>query len=366
MPNTSVKSNRLGFLDSVRGVAAFAVFIEHAGYSLFPNFRALTHNHFSFGKFGVTAFFLTSGFVIPFSLERGNSLLRFWISRFFRLYPLYWVSIAITVSLFLLKIPDVVTAAFAAHLWRNTLINLTMFQDFVRVPDAEELYYTLAMEMAFYFFVSALFMMKFTGRSSIRIAWGAYAALTSAAIAIPLLAHVRVPMAGLFYLLCFLVGTVVYRHFTGHTSLAALSALVLFVVAGAAAETYCNYALIKKDDLLEHYSMWAVLLPWASAYAFFLGAYTLRRFTFPAPLIWLGTISYSVYVLHPACIGLVSDLIAPRLELPAMLILTLVVSAISYRLIELPGIRLGKRLGDASKDWFAPREQSLQAAEARR
>src|SRR5579863_7940965 len=85
------KNGRLTFLDSVRGLAALAVLLEHVGDRLHPAFRVFTHDWFSFGKLGVTAFFLTSGFVIPLSLERGRSLKRFWISRVFRLYPIYWL-----------------------------------------------------------------------------------------------------------------------------------------------------------------------------------------------------------------------------------------------------------------------------------
>ena len=87
MNDTNTAQGRLSFLDFLRGIAALAVCFEHAGYRLWPHFREVTHSYFSFGKFGLTAFFLTSGFVIPYSLERSNSLRRFWVNRFFRLYP---------------------------------------------------------------------------------------------------------------------------------------------------------------------------------------------------------------------------------------------------------------------------------------
>jgi peptidoglycan/LPS O-acetylase OafA/YrhL len=137
-------SARLTFLDFVRGLAALSVLLEHGGYRLSPDFRGFTHGIFSFGKFGVAAFFLTSGFVIPFSLERGGSLQRFWISRLCRLYPLYWLSMAVVLSLYFLHVPYSVSAEFAAHLVRNTLVNLTMLQGFAGIPNAEGLYYTIA------------------------------------------------------------------------------------------------------------------------------------------------------------------------------------------------------------------------------
>ena len=41
-------------------------------------------------------FFLVSGYIIPASLERKGSVRGFWVSRAFRLYPLYIVGIAVS------------------------------------------------------------------------------------------------------------------------------------------------------------------------------------------------------------------------------------------------------------------------------
>ena len=86
-------ANRLGFLDFVRGIAAFAVLLQHTGETLWPSINWATHQYVNIGRFGVVAFFLVSGFIIPFSLERGGSVRRFGVGSFFRLYPLYWVSL---------------------------------------------------------------------------------------------------------------------------------------------------------------------------------------------------------------------------------------------------------------------------------
>ncbi len=256
---------RLSFLDFLRGIAALAVCFEHAGYRLWPHFRELTHTYFSFGKFGVTAFFLTSGFVIPYSLERGNSLGRFWVSRFFRLYPLYWFSIAVTVILLCCGVADVTETDFPGHLVRNVLINLTMFQEYVGTPNALGLYYTLAMEMAFYIGFSILFLKKIN-RRSLPIAWLASTTLAILAVSVPLTLGRRVPLAGLFYFLCLAVGTTIYRNFTGEASDKSVFALLCFIALSTPIEIYCNYVLIKKADPTEHYAIYAVLASWSTAY----------------------------------------------------------------------------------------------------
>ena len=334
---------RLTFLDFLRGIAALAVCFEHAGYRLWPHFRELTHTYFSFGKFGVTAFFLPSGFVIPYSLERGNSLGRFWVSRFFRLYPLYWFSILVTVIFLCFGVAGVTDVGQDGHLARNVLINLTMFQELVGVRNVLGPYYTLAMEMAFYIGFSILFLQKMN-RRSLLIAWLASTALAALSISVPLALGRRVPLAGLFYFMCLAVGTAIYRNFTGEVSDKSVFALLGFIALSTPVEIYCNYVLIKKADPLEHYAFCAVLASWSTAYVVFLAAYLLKAHRFPRIFVGLGTISYSVYLLHPPLQLVVPVWPNPIYSLLAMLGLTIAVSSCAYRFIEQPGIVLGRRI----------------------
>jgi peptidoglycan/LPS O-acetylase OafA/YrhL len=93
----NASARRMVFLDALRGLAALSVFISHTAERLSPTLRQIIYTRFDLGHFGVTLFFMCSGFIIPFSLERQNSLVSFWISRTFRLYPLYWFTIAVSV-----------------------------------------------------------------------------------------------------------------------------------------------------------------------------------------------------------------------------------------------------------------------------
>lgn len=111
-------ANKVEFANTLRGFAALSVLISHY-YSVFwfrkPAVATLTHlpqlddslgapvylswlHPFPLnesGSFGVALFFLISGFVIPFSLER-SSALTFAINRFFRLVPVYICGFSIT------------------------------------------------------------------------------------------------------------------------------------------------------------------------------------------------------------------------------------------------------------------------------
>lgn len=58
------------------------------GRELFVGFGAGVREWFDPGIFGVVAFFLVSGYIVPASLERRGDVQAFWIGRLFRLYPL--------------------------------------------------------------------------------------------------------------------------------------------------------------------------------------------------------------------------------------------------------------------------------------
>jgi peptidoglycan/LPS O-acetylase OafA/YrhL len=96
-------NNRIGFLDSVRGIAILLVFFLHATngwvftagpknniYSLFyqkPEWFASFL--ITFGHMGVAIFFVVSGFCIHLSFLKTKDLKIFYFKRFFRIYPPY-------------------------------------------------------------------------------------------------------------------------------------------------------------------------------------------------------------------------------------------------------------------------------------
>lgn len=117
--------NRVWFAQALRGIAALIVVLEHltqdfiivqdlasklsfttpikslpvAPFHELPVFAA--RHDISLGIFGVGLFFLISGFVIPFSLER-RTLGGFGVRRFFRLYPTLWICGGVTILVIVL------------------------------------------------------------------------------------------------------------------------------------------------------------------------------------------------------------------------------------------------------------------------
>lgn len=345
--NKSASTNgRLEFLDCLRGVAATTVLLEHGGYLFVPGFRSFTHNVFSFGKFGLTAFFLVSGFVIPLSLEHGHTLRKFWLQRICRLYPLYWFSIMAAVVLYMCGYKDAVTPSFPTHLWRNVLINLSMFQEFIGIPHAIGLYYTLSIELAFYIACSILFKLKRLGQT-MPIAWILLVFVFALSSAAPLFIHRRIEMAGVFYGLTLFVGTAIYRFHIGQVSRRSLSALLLGVVAVAVSGIRLNYVVLKKADPLEHYNFFSVAASWLLAYFVFYFLYSLRGFRFPKAFVWLGRVSYSLYLLHALVLVLFANGKTETFGLVRFFLFaatSIGVASITFLTVEEPFIKMGRRL----------------------
>jgi peptidoglycan/LPS O-acetylase OafA/YrhL len=92
---------RLAYLDALRGLAILGVLIVHFSLWLKPAGEAekgLMGN----GAFGVQLFYVVSAFTICMSLaaDRGpGALQRFFTRRFFRIAPMFWVAIILSLTL---------------------------------------------------------------------------------------------------------------------------------------------------------------------------------------------------------------------------------------------------------------------------
>ena len=166
-----LQPGRLRFANQLRGVAALAVMCSHligvfwvmrdfAGAATAtpvqgganPGLVALvSHPWFNLGPFGVGVFFLVSGLVIPFSLER-HTRSTFLLARLLRVYPTYVAAVSIEVA---------VIAANAAYWHRpfphdawTVLSNLLLIQDLVGRPSIDLVNWTLCIELRFYLVVA--------------------------------------------------------------------------------------------------------------------------------------------------------------------------------------------------------------------
>lgn len=154
----SKNQNRFVELDALRGIAAMIVLISHYIWAYAHYFNLLTREklYFKYGDWGVQFFFIISGFVIFMTLEKISSVKEFAIARFFRLYPVYWICMFLTLTfIYFLPFPNWGPFSFFV-----ILKNLTMLQGFMKTSHIDQVYWSLCVEIAFYAIMGCVFFFK--------------------------------------------------------------------------------------------------------------------------------------------------------------------------------------------------------------
>jgi len=266
-------------LDAIRGIAALMVVFFHYtvrygqiyGYSVKPFFT------FELGKYGVQLFFIVSGFVIFLTLDKTTYAVDFIVSRFSRLYPTYWAAVILTfcvVHLFHLTGREV---SFC-----HALINLTMFQRWFNVSNVDGVYWTLAVELSFYLIMYVLFITKQIKRIDIVIVFWLFLIFLTHFLEVNKAVHIPIIVKSLLLLdygNLFIAGIIFYKikHKTN-----IFNCLILLI--SLLAEFYLHGKLV-----------WLV-----AGYFFVFYLFSRGRLNFLSikPLIYLGNISYSLYLIH--------------------------------------------------------------------
>lgn len=322
-----MSQHRMLELDALRGIAAMAVVIYHLVY----RYHELYGHHglpvywSYFGQYGVQLFFMISGFVIYWTLDRIKTPIEFVISRFSRLYPVYWIAIIVTFSItLLLGLPDrTVSVATAVQ-------NLAMFHEYFDVPHVDGVYWTLTLELTFYTYMFLLLIGK-------QKYW-----------ATPLLMLVVAANMGLQYLgdvprwaqlltldgygQFFLFGVALQDWQKGRKKLLAGIAMLFAAALTLTASTLLVTAI------------YLVLM--AVFWATFKGYVPLMN---SRVLVWLGAISYSLYLIHQnvgyAILYRINDVMP---SVVAVLITLIAVTLLAFglnKLVEVPSnVRLRKFL----------------------
>jgi peptidoglycan/LPS O-acetylase OafA/YrhL len=157
-------TRKIGSINVLRFVAALFVVLYH--FSFVYYYRDLSYANtpilrylFQYGYLGVDLFFIISGFVISLSIENHGPY-DFVKSRLGRLYPIFWIS-AIVTSLFLFFGGSIIHSGISVS---KFFLNMTMIPTILfHMSDNNFLdgsYWTLAVEMKFYFIVLLFLIFK--------------------------------------------------------------------------------------------------------------------------------------------------------------------------------------------------------------
>ena len=168
---------RLGWLDVLRGLAALAVVFDHLSYYVLQHVRAIVYHWFDAGNYGVFVFFIISGYIVPALLERKGSVRTFWVSRLFRLYPLYLLAVGIAVALYLVHFGSL--RGEGSDPAASIFSQLLMMSNVLAGQNLPSVVWSLSYEMIFYLLLTALFIARVHQRSN----WYALA-FAAAAVAI--------------------------------------------------------------------------------------------------------------------------------------------------------------------------------------
>jgi peptidoglycan/LPS O-acetylase OafA/YrhL len=338
----TVKDGRWEFLDALRGIAALVVLLQHTleHYSRVATFSS---KYINAGELGVVTFFLVSGYIIPVSIERYGSIAKFWIGRAFRLLPLYWFTFAIIVAIDFLRNGENSLARLGSPI-RYILGNMTMTQGIFHVPYGINAYWTLSYEVIFYVICSLLFLFHLLQRSYILAVISA-SLLLAGNVLFALTLHRAMSAEKLGVLTTAFIGAMVYRQYVAgvvrrRSAIAALSIMAVAIVVAnwlrldvyvSAGSRVKNGALSGDLSFLFGYLLFALL-------------FFLRGRQFPQSLLWLGKISYSVYLLHGIVLHLLLGIRIVWLQTVLTLVITLIAASVTYRYIEQPAIAAQRRL----------------------
>lgn len=273
-------SSRLLDLDVFRGVAALAVVFYHYtviygkkyGYAEEPAY-ALT-----LGYYGVQLFFIISGFVIFLTLLRTKAPLDFVVSRFTRIFPLYWVAVilAFLVLTFAgLPIERPELSRFIA--------NFFLFQIWFGFDYLDGVYWSLIVEILFYFWMFLVFLT----RQLHRIVWFCWGWL-----AVTWIAHGIEMTTGAFPWYLKELFIVNYAHL--------FIAGILFYRAYADGwkrpEIFLLFVCLISELFVGGWQGLLLVASFFAAFALFvngkLGWIAIK------PMVFLGSISYAFYLVH--------------------------------------------------------------------
>jgi peptidoglycan/LPS O-acetylase OafA/YrhL len=149
-----MSQNRLSELDGLRGLAALSVVFFHYFYKYG---QIYSHSFevpevFKFGSHGLRLFFMMSGFAIYWTISRTEKPLDFIWSRITRLYPVFWCAVLLTFA---------VVAMFGLqgreHGLSTLIANLTMMHEYLGYSHIDGAYWTLSLELAFYFWILLIY-----------------------------------------------------------------------------------------------------------------------------------------------------------------------------------------------------------------
>ena len=374
-----METGKLDCIDALRGIAALSIFIYHIYGTTgiitkwaYP-IQIIPERFIDLTLAGIPLFFILSAFTLYSSLDNRagekRKFLKFYLRRFFRIAPLFYLLMIIVVldSLIMQKtVPS----------WQDILVNFTFTNNLVPQYSMSLFSdgWTVGVEMLFYLVLPLVFIKINNIRRSILFSIGIYWLSNEIRRLLGAIIGENIMMSTNYdfynfshWAYIFPIGVICYLIYKSYLPkmrseyrtpaafiMLLISIIILFIFIN-------NLPLaLALSDLYEPLSI-LTRLPSMSSVAFVLLILSLslnpnrlivNRFT-----RFFGTISYSLYLIHPFIVEPLKPVYAyiyghniylTDISLFLCILLTLLiaipVSLLTYHLIETPGIRMGKKV----------------------
>lgn len=273
---------RLLELDALRGLAALSVVLFHytTRYQELYGHSTIPLASFDLGHYGVNLFFMISGFVIFMTLNKTRKPSDFVVSRFSRLYPAYWAAACLSFAAVHLSGLPGKEVPFPV-----LLVNLTMFQEMFGVKHVDNVYWTLQVELIFYLLMLGLY--HFRQLKNIETVLFVWLGIRLTYLLLPAWLHVEPS---------YLVGKLLIQDFIPFFALG----IVFYRMRELEAPSLRHGLLIISSLLLIQFGNGLDVFLVACLFTTVFWLFTAGRLGIlaSAPLVFLGTISYSLYLVH--------------------------------------------------------------------
>ena len=356
---------KIEFAQQLRAVAALAVVVNHYWGVFFLNaFRplvgipasfvpeqpAFTHHvmypgaaQFLYGDFGVGLFFLISGFVISITLKSLSPGV-FLVRRFFRIYPVYWFSMLISLLMYFVccwywntQLPGNINLAYI-------LKAMPLLHSATGIPSVDFVNWSLAVEIKFYVLFALVFYVA--GNHGKALKYCAGLSVASCGLSYWTAAHfaaqskVYMIVSDLKYILFIFVGCVFYSLLKKSVGTIA-NALYLLIF-------WLAFYFVNVQ--FENTLLPARVINYTYALGVFSACYVARGFFKQNKVLdFMADISYPLYLVH-SMIGytLMSILMDQRYSFlvasNVSLLCSIIVSALIHKCVEQPSNSWGKAL----------------------
>ena len=312
MPSDTTKSpHKLAWVQALRGVAALLVVVTHARYYLYGSPWDAFARQFMFpAAQGVDLFFLISGFIMFYTTRRSAGSLRdatvFLVKRFARIWPVYAVVVLVN------ALWQIVWQIEVSPL-RDVARSLAFLPVRTSVPPYLGLPVPIGWTLNFEFYFYLVLGLSLLAR---RFRWAAFSAwMVASLVVLPWMLTGSVSMladhdyAISVRYLAQIVNPVVWDFVAG------VAIGGLYVSRIRIARAALRWALVGSAFALACYASFAGvavffgMAQWGLPLAILLAALVLafkdRPPKVPGPLVWLGGVSYSLYLWHLYVFGVV-------------------------------------------------------------